>query len=41
MDFDYDFKIVDDPNELRRLIEEKNKVNNKSRLVNNHNDSLK
>ena len=33
MDFDYDFKVVDDPNELRRLIEEKNKVNNKSRLV--------
>lgn len=33
MDFEYDFKIVDDPNELRRLIEEKNKVNNKSRLV--------
>ena len=26
MDFDYDFKVVDDPNELRRLIEEKNKV---------------
>ena len=33
MDFDYDFKVVDDPNELRRLIEEKNKTNNKSRLV--------
>lgn len=33
MDFDYDFKVVDNPNELRRLIEEKNKVNNKSRLV--------
>lgn len=33
MDFDYDFKVVDDPNELRRLIEEKNKINNKSRLV--------
>src|SRR5574344_392086 len=32
-DFDYDFKVVDDPNELRRLIEEKNKINNKSRLV--------
>ena len=33
MDFDYDFKVVDDPNELRRLIEDKNKINNKSRLV--------
>ena len=33
MDFDYDFKVVDNPNELRRLIEEKNKTNNKSRLV--------
>ena len=33
MDFDYDFRVVDDPNELRRLIEEKNKTNNKSRLV--------
>lgn len=33
MDFDYDFRIFDDPNELRRLIEEKNKENNKSRMV--------
>lgn len=33
MDFDYDFRILDDPNELRRLIEEKNKENNKSRMV--------
>lgn len=33
MGFDYDFKVIDDPNELRRLIEEKNKINNKSRLV--------
>ena len=32
-DFQYDFKVVDDPNELRRLIEEKNSINNKSRLV--------
>ena len=32
-DFDYDFRVIDDPNELRRLIEEKNKENNKSRLV--------
>lgn len=30
---DYDFKIFEDPNELRKAIEEKNKVNNKSRLV--------
>ena len=33
MDFDYDFRVVDNPNELRRLIEDKNKINNKSRLV--------
>jgi len=33
MDFDYDFKVVDNPNELRKLIEEKNKINNKSRMV--------
>ena len=33
MDFDYDFKVIDNPNELRRLIEEKNTINNKSRLV--------
>ncbi len=32
-DFDYDFRVIDNPNELRRLIEEKNKENNKSRLV--------
>lgn len=31
--FDYDFRIFDDPNEMRRLIEEKNKINNKSRIV--------
>ena len=31
-DFQYDFRVVDDPNELRRLIEEKN-IDNKSRLV--------
>jgi len=29
----YDFKIVDSPNELRELIFEKNKLNNKARLV--------
>ena len=33
MDFDYDFKVIEDPNVLRKLIEEKNKINNKSRLV--------
>lgn len=32
-EFDYDFKVVDNPNELRALIEEKNKINNKARLV--------
>jgi len=32
-DFDYDFKIIDNPNDLRNLIFEKNKLNNKSRLV--------
>lgn len=32
-EFDYDFKVVDNPNELRALVEEKNKNNNKARLV--------
>lgn len=31
--FDYDFRVFDDPNEMRKAIEEKNKNNNKSRLV--------
>lgn len=31
--FDYDFRVLDDPNEVKRLIEEKNKINNKSRMV--------
>lgn len=31
--FDYEFKVVDSPNELRHIIEEKNKKNNKSRVV--------
>ncbi len=31
--FDYDFKVFDDPNEMRKIIEEKNKTNNKSRIV--------
>lgn len=32
-EIDYDFKVVDTPSELRRIIVEKNKVNNRSRLV--------
>jgi DUF2075 family protein len=32
-DLGYDFKVVDSPNELYRLIDEKNKANNKARLV--------
>ncbi len=31
--FDYDFKVFDDPNEMRKAIEEKNATNNKSRIV--------
>ncbi len=31
--FDYTFKVVDTPNELRDIIEEKNQKNNKSRVV--------
>lgn len=31
--FDYDFRVLDDPNEVKKLIEEKNKINNKSRIV--------
>lgn len=30
---DYDFRVVDSPSELRNLIFEKNKINNKARLV--------
>lgn len=30
---DFDFRIIDDPNELREVIFEKNKINNKARLV--------
>lgn len=33
LDSKYDFKVFDDPNELRRVIEEKNNINNKSRLA--------
>lgn len=32
-DFDYDFRVVDSPSELKNLIFEKNKINNKSRLL--------
>ena len=32
-DFDYDFRVVDSPTELKDLIFERNKENNKSRLV--------
>ena len=32
-DFNYDFRVIDDPNELWKLIYEKNLENNKSRLV--------
>ena len=32
-DFDYDLQVVDNPAEMRKMIEEKNKVNNKSRLL--------
>lgn len=32
-DFDYDFRVVDSPSELKKLIFEKNIVNNKSRLL--------
>jgi uncharacterized protein len=32
-DIDYDFKVFSNPNELRAAIEEKNKINNKSRMV--------
>lgn len=31
--FDFDFKVIDTPNELRDIISEKNKINNKARLV--------
>lgn len=33
LDSKYDFKVFDDPNELRKAIEKKNRINNKSRLV--------
>lgn len=33
LDYDYDFKVFDNPNDLYCAIEEKNKINNKSRVV--------
>ena len=33
MDVDYDFKVLDNPTELRELIVEKNKINNIERMV--------
>lgn len=33
MDFKYDFRVFDDPNELRSAIIEKNEINNKARMV--------
>ena len=33
MDFDYDFRVFDDPNEMREAIKQKNLENNKSRIV--------
>ncbi|MTK68833.1 DUF2075 domain-containing protein [Turicibacter sanguinis] len=32
-EFDYDIKVVDDPNVMRDLIEKKNVINNKARIV--------
>ncbi|MEQ8154364.1 MAG: DUF2075 domain-containing protein [Clostridiaceae bacterium] len=32
-EFDYDFRVLDNPNEIFKLIKEKNAVNNKSRMV--------
>lgn len=32
-EFDYDIKVIDDPNELCNIIKEKNKQNNKSRIL--------
>lgn len=33
LDFDYDFKVVDTPQEVRDYIFEKNKINNKARMI--------
>lgn len=32
-DFDYDFQVFDDPEKLRQVIVQKNKINNRSRMV--------
>lgn len=32
-DADYDFRVFDDPNEMRELLREKNKINNKARMI--------
>jgi len=32
-EFDFDFKVFDDPSEMRQAIEMKNETNNKARLV--------
>jgi DUF2075 family protein/nicotinamide riboside kinase len=32
-EFDFDFKVFDNPTEMRQAIEEKNKINNKARLL--------
>lgn len=33
LDFDYDFRVLNSPNEVRRLIEERNRDTNRSRMV--------
>jgi uncharacterized protein len=33
LDYDYDFRVVDSPNELRRMIEARNRDRNRSRMV--------
>jgi DUF2075 family protein len=33
MGLDFDFQVIDDPNKLYEILEEKNKINNKSRIV--------
>lgn len=32
-DLDYDFKVFDDPNEMRKILRGKNEINNKSRML--------
>jgi hypothetical protein len=33
LDYDYDFQVLDSPNELRRIIEEKNAETGRARMV--------